>query len=143
MVLMVTGLSSMLSVQAASHGAGTDPAGELGEVVGGVQSLQRRAPLIAIDQVVPVRDQVVDRTAVVTERNAAGHAARRLPLDIAGRQRLDELAPGLEARLARLIAAIAALDFQKAGGLAHLDDYSAATAVAAARSAASSSSARR
>src|SRR5690606_31209768 len=56
-------------------GGGADPSGELREVVGGVQCIQRRAPLLAVDQVVPVGDQIVDGAAVVAERDAAVHAA--------------------------------------------------------------------
>ena len=54
------------------------PTGELREVVGGVQPLDRVAPVVAVDQVVPVGDQVAERAAVVAERDAAVHAPRRL-----------------------------------------------------------------
>ncbi len=65
----------------------TDAAGELGEVVGLVQPRQRLAPLPAVNQIVPLGDEIVDRTARstaiqqlagVTEWNAAIHAARAL-----------------------------------------------------------------
>ena len=75
---MVTGLSSMFSVQDASQGAGQTRPVNSGKVVGRVQVLQRRLPLVAVDEVVPVGDQVVDRAALVAERDAAIHAARRL-----------------------------------------------------------------
>ena len=55
-----------------------DQAGELGEVVGGVQLRERVAPAVAVDEVVPVRDQVAERAALVAERHAAVHAARAL-----------------------------------------------------------------
>src|SRR5262249_30329356 len=64
-----------------------DAPGPLGEVVGLVQARQRLAPLPAINQIVPLGDQVVDRTAGraavhqlagVTEGNAAIHATRAL-----------------------------------------------------------------
>ncbi len=54
------------------------PAGEVGEVVGGVQPFDCVAPAAPADQIVPFRDQVTQRTSVVTERNAAIHAAGRL-----------------------------------------------------------------
>ena len=54
------------------------PAGELGEVVGGVQPFDRVAPAVPAHQVVPLRDQVAQRTSVVAERNTAVHAAGRL-----------------------------------------------------------------
>ena len=57
------------------------PAGELGEVVGGVQPLDRVVPVVAVDEVVPVGDQVAERAAVVAERDAAVHAAAGLLAD--------------------------------------------------------------
>src|SRR2546421_1351559 len=42
---------------------GADAAGEFGEIVGLVQAVERLPPKAAIDQVVPLRDQVVDRAA--------------------------------------------------------------------------------
>ena len=54
------------------------PPGELGEVVGGV--LDRVAPPVLAHQVVPLGDQIAQRTAVVAERNPAVHAARGLLL---------------------------------------------------------------
>ena len=50
--------------------------GELGEVVGGVQAFDGGLPVVAVDEVVPVRDEVAERAAVVAERDAAVHAAR-------------------------------------------------------------------
>ena len=79
-------------------GRGADAAGEFREIVGGVQVLGRGAPLVAIDQVVPVGNQVVDRAALVTEGNAAIHAARRLLADIGRRQRMDEFLDSCETR---------------------------------------------
>src|SRR5690606_29736137 len=68
-------------------GRRADAAGEIGKVVGHVQALERLPPQPAVDQVVPLRDHVVDRAARghaadqlarVTEGDAAIHAARRL-----------------------------------------------------------------
>ena len=53
-------------------------AGELGEVVRRVQLADRVLPAVAVDEVVPVGDQVAQRAAVVAERHAALHAARAL-----------------------------------------------------------------
>ena len=92
---------------------------EFGEIVGRVQPLQRRPPLAAIGEVVPVRDQIVDRTAVVTERNPAIHAARRLLGGLGRGGPLHELAIGVRAFRRRLVAALPALDFEKARRLAH------------------------
>jgi hypothetical protein len=55
-----------------------DQPGELGEVVRRVELHDRVAPAVAVDEVVPVRDQVAERAALVAERDAAVHAARAL-----------------------------------------------------------------
>lgn len=62
-------------------GGGAQPPGELGEVVGGVQPLVGGAPVPAVDEVVPLGDEVSEGAAVVAERDAAVHAAGRLPAD--------------------------------------------------------------
>ena len=56
----------------------TEPTGELGKVVGRVQPFQRFVPIAAPDQVVPLRNEVAQRTSRVAERNAAVHATARL-----------------------------------------------------------------
>ena len=55
-----------------------ETSGPLREVVRRVQAIERLAPVVLVDQVVPVRDDVSQRTALVTERNAAVHASRGL-----------------------------------------------------------------
>ena len=55
-----------------------EAAGELGEVVGGVQAVDGVAPVAAVHHVVPVGDEVAQRAPVVAERDAAVHAASRL-----------------------------------------------------------------
>ncbi len=64
------------------------PAGELREVVGGVQRLRGGLPGAGADQVVPVRDPVAQRAALVAERDAAVHAPGGLVADevLAGRR---------------------------------------------------------
>ncbi len=57
---------------------GAEPPGELGEVVGGVEAVDGLAPVVPVDEVVPVGDEVAERAAVVAERDAAVHAAARL-----------------------------------------------------------------
>jgi hypothetical protein len=59
-------------------GGGADAPGELREVVSGVQGGQRALPLPLVDEVVEVRDDVAQRAALVTEREAAIHAAGTL-----------------------------------------------------------------
>ena len=58
------------------------PAGELGEVVGRVQAVDGVAPVLAVDEVVPVGNQVAERAAVVAERDAAVHAPPGLGLHL-------------------------------------------------------------
>src|SRR5690606_9364797 len=97
-----------------------DAAGELGEVVRRVQVVERVAPVALVDEVVPVRDLVVHRTAVVTVRDAAVHAAGGLVLQAFLAVRDHELAIVANA-LARIrIRAVLALDLEEAGFLAHL-----------------------
>ena len=56
MVLIVTGLSSMLSVHEASHGAGQMRPVNSGKLFVECSVSERRLPLVAIDEIVPVRD---------------------------------------------------------------------------------------
>src|SRR5215472_6973146 len=57
---------------------GTDSAGEFGKVVRRVKLAQRLFPTAAINQVVPVGNEVVNRASGVTEGHAAIHAAGAL-----------------------------------------------------------------
>jgi hypothetical protein len=99
-----------------------DPTGEFRKIVGRMQGLERRVRVLAINQIVPARDQIVDRAAVVAERNAAIHAARGRVAQFRRRQRVDELPPAQPARRRLGITAVVALDFEKAGGLTHQVD---------------------
>src|SRR4029079_19165157 len=54
------------------------PSGELREVVRLVQPLDGVGPVIPPDEVVPLWDQVAQRATLVTERDAAVHAAAGL-----------------------------------------------------------------
>src|SRR4029078_4409546 len=76
---------------------GADAAGELGEVVRRVEPVDRLAPAAAVHEVVPVGDDVPERAALVTEGNAAIHAARALALQHLVGRALLELAPVLQA----------------------------------------------
>src|SRR4029453_6915089 len=59
-------------------GRRTEGPGELREVVGGMKPPDRLVPLVAIDEIVPVGNQVAERTALMTEGDPAIHAARAL-----------------------------------------------------------------
>ena len=127
----------------------TDAAGEFREIVRRMQVARGFFPVAAIDEVVPVRNLVVDRATCRRTGDAAGavtigyaaiHAARRLFADFLFRQRQQEFVPMLHALRDRLIVAILTLDFEKPSDLTHT--YSAACIVAA-FSLAISASARR
>ena len=90
--LMVTGSLLMPSTHAPSHGRRAEPSRELREVVRRVQPIDRRLPAIAIDEIVPVRDQVAradsrcGRTECRSPCSAPPGRAARLP-DTADRLR--------------------------------------------------------
>ena len=94
---IVTGSSLIPSTQAASHGRRAQPPGKFGEVVGGVQALHGVGPVVAVDEVVPLGDEVAQRAAVVAERDAAVHAARALLLGRLLVEGLVDLAPVAQA----------------------------------------------
>src|SRR5690606_11407777 len=68
----------IVDVQCTGRLAGrrADAAGEFREVVGRMQILDRLEPLAVVNEIVPVRNDVVDRAAAGAEGNAAVHAAR-------------------------------------------------------------------
>ncbi|CAB4736450.1 unannotated protein [freshwater metagenome] len=71
-------------------------AGELREVVRRMKSLARSPPIVAKDEVVPLRDEVSERAAAMAERDAAVHAASGLLLDLRLAELLIDLTPVLE-----------------------------------------------
>ena len=68
-----------------------DPSGELRKIVSGMQDTDRFLPAIAVNEIVPVRDDVAERAAGVAEGDAAVHAARRLDAELAFRKLLVNL----------------------------------------------------
>ncbi len=80
---------------------------------------QRLLPVAVIDEVVPVGDLVVYRTAVVTVGDAAIHAARRLVAACLLGERDDEFAIVADAVTDRRVAPVVAIDLEEAGYLAH------------------------
>ena len=96
-----------------------DAAGELGEVVGGVQHLDRRAPVAAIHEVIEVRNDVVDRAAVVAEGDAAIHAACALDLGFVLLQADDEFLVVLHPLIDGRVGLLDALVFHEAGDFSH------------------------
>ena len=105
-----------------------DAAGELREVVGHVQAVERFAPQPAIDEVVPLGDHVVDRAACghaadqlarVAERHAAVHAAGALLAQALLFQVRVELVPVADALERRAVDGKFAQVFDESGWLAH------------------------
>ncbi len=105
-----------------------DAAGDLREIVGRVQVARRLFPVAGVDQVVPVRDLVVDRAAgrragdgvgAVAVGHAAVHAARRLLADVLLRQRQHEFLVIANALLDRQVVPIVALELEETRDLTH------------------------
>ena len=84
-----------------------------------MQLLDRLREAVAVDEVVPVGDQVPERAAVVAERHAALHAARALLLQLDERQELHELAVVADALAGRALGRVRARDLQEGAELAH------------------------
>ena len=106
----------------------TDAAGDLREIVGRVQVARGFFPAALIDQIVPVRDLVVDRTAGRAGRDRAGavaighaaiHAARGLIARFFLAERDHKFLERLHALGHRLVSTVVAIEFQKTGNLAH------------------------
>src|SRR5690554_1461604 len=85
-----------------------------------MQHIQRAAPILPVHQVVPVGDDVIDRTAAGAKGDAAIHAACALLFCLIVGQGVYELAPVLQAHLGRLVGFLDAFEFQKAGNFAHV-----------------------
>src|SRR5690606_16105428 len=64
--------------------------------VGGVQPFDGVPPVVPVDQVVPLGDEVAERAAVVAERDAAVHAAGGLPDEGRAVEVLVDFAPVLD-----------------------------------------------
>src|SRR5829696_4144804 len=98
---------------------GTQHPGELGEVVGRVQPVYGLPPVVLVDQVVPVGDEVPQRTARVAERHATVHATRGLALEVFFWPRLVDVAVVLEALLDGALGGGLAPDLEEALGISH------------------------
>src|ERR1700691_2597751 len=94
-----------------------------------MQVARRLVPIAGINEIIPVRNLVVDRatrcprrkrTCALTKRHPAIHAARGLGPIVLFRERQNELAPMTDALIDRLVVAVFALIFEKAGDFAHV-----------------------
>ena len=97
----------------------TDAAGEFRKVVGRVQDVECTAPIVLVDQVVPVRDDVVDWATLMAEGDAAIHATGALLRDLLMVHRDNKLAEVPYAVAGRRVLPVPPVDLQKPGNLAH------------------------
>ena len=97
----------------------TKPPGKLGEIVGGVQAADGLAPAVAVNQVVPVRDEVAERASLMAEGNAAVHAAGSLLLQLRFLERKVNLLPVVDSLLGGPALKRLPLKFHKTGHLTH------------------------
>ena len=97
-----------------------DAPGEFGEVVRRMQRLDRTLPVLAENEVVEIRDDVVDRATTHAEGNAAIHAARALHLGFVITEVCDKLAVVLLAIVGRFRHFLQSLVFEKSRYLAHV-----------------------
>ena len=98
-----------------------EPSRELGKVVRRVQAIDRRVPAIAIDEIVPVGNQVAERAPLVTERDAAVHAPRRLAFEHGLRVRQVDLLPVVDPLRHRPRRMLLALNFDEPCRFAHIN----------------------
>src|SRR5207245_469259 len=100
-------------------GRRAEPARPFREVVGRVQALDRVAPVVAIDEVVPVGDDVAERAALVAEGDAAVHAPRPLRPHLSLGERKIDLPPVADPLLDRAARRSLAPDLEEARDLTH------------------------
>jgi len=84
-------------------------------------------PPVAVDEIVPVRNEIPERAAVMAERHAAFHAPRALLAQLDERQELHEFAVVADALAGRALGRVRARDLEEGAELAH--DYAAASSV--------------
>src|SRR5579872_1225187 len=100
-------------------GRGTDASGEFGKVVGGVQLANRFLPTAAIDEIVPVGNQIVDRASCLAEGNPTIHTARALiAQSFLGKVDID-FEPIIHALYHRTARGMFSRVFKEAGGFTH------------------------
>ena len=97
-----------------------DAAGKFRKIVGRMKIIQRFLVIAPVYQVIPVRDDIVDRAAAVAERDAAIHASRALDLCFIIFQMELKFLVMLLARLRRFTCFLQALELQKAGYFSHV-----------------------
>src|SRR4029434_934442 len=97
----------------------TNASGEFREIVRCVESLDGLAPAAAIDEIVPVGNDVAQRTPLVAEGNATVHASGGLDLQLILGEILVDLLPVVDAFLHRTPIGRDALKFDKTLRITH------------------------
>ena len=67
-----------------------------------MQNIQGTTPVLAVDQIIPIGNDVIDRAAAITKRNAAVHATRSLFSGLLVTQMQHKFFPMLESVRGRL-----------------------------------------
>ena len=99
---------------------GADAAGELGKIVRRMEAANGGLPAVAVDEIVPVGNEVVDRAAGVAKRHTAIHAASALLALFLLGERLVDFEPILDALVGLAPRGLCPFDFQKASDLTHV-----------------------
>ncbi len=112
---------TIVNVQRASGFARcrTNAAGELRKIIRRMKIARSLLPIGVIDEVVPIRDLIVDRAAAVAKRNPAIHAACRLILGRFLGKRDHEFLVMTNPVGSRRIAPVAPVNFEESRYLAH------------------------
>ena len=84
-----------------------------------MQYLQGSLPVTLVNQVIPVRNDIVNRTALVAKGNAAIHTARALLAYVILIQRDDKFVVMLDAIGSRCIATIQPFILEETGWFTH------------------------
>ena len=97
----------------------TNPPGEFRKIIGFMKPFDGLFPLIAINKIIPIWNDVTDRTALLAKRNTAIHAAGALRLQRLFRHFIVKFFPILDAFGRFLFIKILAFIFQKSCYVAH------------------------
>ena len=98
----------------------TNSAGEFGKVIRAMEDFDGFAPVALVNQIVPVRNDVVDRASVMAIRDTTIHATRPLFLEFVFGQGNNEFLVILDPVSDQAIASILTRNFHETGRFAHL-----------------------
>src|SRR3954469_21809260 len=98
---------------------GTEASGEFREVVGRVKTLNRVFPTVAVDEIVPLGNEIAERASLMAERDAAVHAAGALLPHVGFRIEQVHFLPIPDAHVDRTRVRLAAADLDETGWLTH------------------------